>query len=80
VDATGNAYVTGTTTSANFPTVKALPRSPNNSCGAQAYPDVFVTKLNTNVVGAPSLAYSTYLGGDGVEIGAAIAADGAGNA
>jgi hypothetical protein len=52
VDANGNAYVTGSTTSSNFPTLNGLPGTSGS---------VFVTKLNTNASGAASLVYSTRL-------------------
>jgi len=58
VDASGAAYVTGTTTSTNFPTKNAFQSS---LAGGS---DAFVTKLNP---GGSSLAYSTYLGGSGNE-------------
>ena len=70
LDSQGNAYVTGDTTSANFPTLTPFQASNN---GGQ---DAFVTKISS--VG--SLAYSTYLGGSGNEHAAAIGVDSAGNA
>jgi hypothetical protein len=73
VDGTGNAYVTGDTFSSDFPTLGALQ-------GDQPGLDVFVTKLDTNASGTASLAYSTYLGGDSLDYGGAIAADGSGHA
>src|SRR5207249_4433543 len=54
VDGSGNAYVTGNTTSANFPTVNAL-----QSTWVGMYA-VFVSKLNPS---GSALVYSTYLGG-----------------
>jgi hypothetical protein len=71
VDGSGNAYVTGSTTSFNFPT--ANPLQPANGGG----PDAFVAKLNA---GGSALVYSTYLGGSGDDGGSGIAVDGAGNA
>lgn len=69
VDAGGNAYVTGRTTSANFPTASpAQAKYAGNDDG-------FVTKLSS--VGA--LVYSTYLGGSGNDDGLAIAVDPSGN-
>jgi hypothetical protein len=76
LDSTGAAYVTGSTTSMNFPTVSAFQ---STSGGNQ---DAFVTKIaNTG----SSLVYSTYLGGSGgtvgfPEAGSAIAVDSAGDA
>ncbi|MDQ0417200.1 hypothetical protein J2Z48_001372 [Croceifilum oryzae] len=71
LDTGGNAYVTGSTTSTDFPTRGAF--QPVNAGGQ----DAFVTKLNTSGSG---LVYSTYLGGSGVDVGSAIVVDGAGNA
>ncbi len=71
VDAAGNAYISGTTGSPNFPTAQA--RQPNLKGAA----DAFVAKLNA---AGNQLVYSTYLGGGGQETGAGIAVDGAGNA
>jgi hypothetical protein len=73
VDGAGNAYVTGVTTSTNFPGAGA---SPIQSTWRGSN-DVFVTKLNA---AGTALVYSTYLGGSGGEIGYAIAVDSAGNA
>jgi Beta-propeller repeat/Putative Ig domain len=75
VDGSGNAYVTGVTSSTNFPAAGPL-QSACNACNSVAT-DAFVTKLN--VVGS-ALVYSTYLGGTGIEVGRAIAVDSAGNA
>jgi RHS repeat-associated protein len=70
VDIDGNAYVTGYTTSTNFPTVN--PIQATNGGGR----DAFVTKLNS--VGS-AIIYSTYLGGDGNDVGNDIAVDISGN-
>jgi hypothetical protein len=73
LDAAGNAYLTGITTSANFPTtVGAFDTTPN---GGQ---DAFVTKLNPS--GSAPLDYSTFLGGVEFDSGNDIAVDTAGNA
>jgi outer membrane protein assembly factor BamB len=56
-DAAGNAYVTGYTTSEDFPTKSAL--QAQWRCG-DPYGDAFVAKLSPE---GTSLAYSTYLGG-----------------
>lgn len=73
VDAAGNAYVTGTTQSTNFPT--ANPLQPNNNSGS--LDDVFVTKLNA---AGNTLVYSTYLGGTGFDGGLGITVDASGSA
>jgi hypothetical protein len=72
VDGTGSAYVTGTTSSSNFPASVGVADTALG--GAQ---DAYVTKLDA--AGA-TLAYSTYLGGDGNESGGGIAVDGTGSA
>jgi len=56
VDASGNAYVTGFTSSTDFPTTAGAYRT--TSSGNE---DAFVFKLNSSGV----LVYSTYLGGSG---------------
>lgn len=72
VDSQGNAYVTGTTESLDFPTVNPI----SASRGAQ-YSDAFVAKLSP---GGTGLLYSTYLGGSSVDVGRAIGVDAAGHA
>jgi hypothetical protein len=73
VDAVGSAYVTGETSSTNFPTTAgAFDRSLNG------FRDVFVTKLNPT--GSAPLLYSTYLGGNLFQIGRGIAIDTTGSA
>ena len=73
VDSAGNAFVTGLTTSTDFPML-------NQYQTDQPAQDAFVTKLNTNASGAASLVYSTYLGGSGTDTGTGIAIDASGNA
>jgi len=72
LDASGNAYVTGWTSSANFPIVNAA----QATYGGGQY-DVFVTKLNPS---GTALVYSTYLGGSGRDMGYGIAVDASGAA
>ncbi len=72
VDGLGNAYVTGTTFSTDFPTVNPL-----QAAHGGGIDDAFVTKLNPT---GSALVYSTYLGGDGGESGTSIAVDSSGNA
>ncbi|HXG63648.1 MAG TPA: SBBP repeat-containing protein, partial [Blastocatellia bacterium] len=69
-DAAGNAYVTGDTRSADFPTRGAAQQALGGSS------DAFVTKLNPN----GALAYSTFLGGTGIDGGTAVAVDATGAA
>jgi hypothetical protein len=72
VDALGNAYVAGTTSSTNFPTT---PGAFQTTVGG--FEDAFVTKLNPTGSG---LVYSTYLGGSGQDFGRGVALDSAGSA
>jgi hypothetical protein len=74
VDSGGNAYVTGSTRSIDFPVTASAFQSQNFSVSDNA---VFVTKLNA---AGTALIYSTYLGGTGSNYGVAIAVDSTGNA
>ena len=87
VDGAGNAYVTGSTLSTDFPTAGALQGVYKGTSGQVPLPrfgtalflggDAFVAKLNPT---ATQLVYSTYLGGTGDDTGLGIAADASGNA
>src|SRR4029077_18681903 len=72
VDASGNAYVTGYTQSANFPTTVNAFQSASPGPG-----DAFVFKLNSS---GNALLYSTYLGGSDGDFAYGIAVDSSGNA
>jgi uncharacterized repeat protein (TIGR01451 family) len=74
VDSAGNAYVTGSTGSGDFPGVTASSFQPSNAGGPS---DAFVTKINA---AGSAIVYSTYLGGSDEEIAYHIAVDTAGNA
>ena len=74
VDSAGNAYITGSTSSTNFPIKNAFQ---NTNKGAQ---NVFIAKFDPALSGSASLLYSTYLGGSGDDEGGGIAVDSAGNA
>jgi hypothetical protein len=74
VNSAGNAFVTGLTTSPDFPTTKPVAKQPDYGGGAA---DAYVTKLNLT---GNALEYSTFLGGDGWEGGHSIAVDAADNA
>lgn len=71
VDTSGNAYVTGSTQSINFPTVGPLQATNAGSS------DVFVAKVNFS---GSALIYSTYLGGTEAEVGQCITVNSSGNA
>ncbi len=75
VDSSGNAYVTGYTVSASFPTTAGAYSTTYNSTNAA--PDAFVTKLSAD---GSSLVYSTYLGGSGSDVGQSITVDPSGEA
>jgi hypothetical protein len=71
IDANGNAYLAGTTSSTDFPTSgNAYQRNlpPGNTTGT-----AFVTQIDTTKIGAPSRIYSTYLGGATLDQAYAIA-------
>jgi len=76
LDEAGNAYVTGQTSSTDFPTTSNALQTVcgDGGCG---FGDAFVSKLNS--LGS-ALIYSTYLGGSGLDFGRGIAVDQAGNA
>jgi hypothetical protein len=79
LDSGGNAHVTGTTASSNFPTTvgayQTTPRAANQ---------FFYSRVNPNAGGTGSLLYSTYLGGSspagGRTVGGGIAVDSNSNA
>ncbi len=72
VDSEGNAYVTGETSSTNFPL--ASPIQGSFKWGSH---DAFVTKIDAS---GSTLSYSTYLGGSSNDKGYGIAVDSEGNA
>jgi len=72
VDATGNAYVVGSTSSSDFPTTVGAFDTTYNG-----FRDAFVTKLNP---AGSALSYSTFLGGFESDVGIDIAVDNTGNA
>src|SRR4051794_13421874 len=72
VDAAGQAYVTGSTMSGDFPTTAGAFRTVS-----PGFIDAFVSKLNA---AGTALVYSTYLGGDDSDRGHGIAVDANGNA
>jgi hypothetical protein len=76
VDSSGNAYVTGQTIWADFPTANAIQAACDlgSSC---SYGDAFVTKVNA---AGSALVYSTYLGGSNDDHGQGIAVDSSGDA
>lgn len=72
IDSGLNVYVTGDTTSHNFPVTPGALRTTHADVE-----DAFVTKLNAS---GNSVSYSTYLGGSSGDLGTGIAVNSAGNA
>ena len=72
VDGAGNAYITGITSTSDYPVTAGSYDTSFNGGG-----DAFVTKLDAS---GTVLVYSTFLGGDSKDEGTAIAVDSAGNA
>lgn len=65
IDAAGNAYVTGNTTSTN-PISDGFPANPNGyqkTSNSPGNPQFFASEINTTYSGKPSMIYSTYFGG-----------------
>lgn len=71
VDANGDIYLTGRTTSTNFPIVNAFQSTPSGETS------VFVLKLSGTSF---SLIYSTYLGGNGYQLASALSVTSSGQA
>ena len=69
LDASGNAFIAGQTTSSNFPTLNPL------QAALKGPQDAFVAEVN----GLGALLFSTYLGGSGTDTAAAIAVGGDGS-
>lgn len=79
VDAAGHAYVTGNTSSVNFPTTS---NAYDRTCGTDGTcngnkTDAFLSVFNTT---GSDLIYSTYFGGSDLDAADAITLDGAGKA
>ena len=70
LDSANNVYITGSTASSDFPMVKPFQGT---------YPGTFNTFLSKISSDGSSLSYSTYFGGNGSDIPAGVAVDGAGN-
>jgi uncharacterized repeat protein (TIGR01451 family) len=71
VDSAFNAYVAGTTVSADFPTLRPYQATLKGTS------NIFISKFNSVGTG---LYYSTYLGGSGTDVAAGVAVDGGFNA
>jgi hypothetical protein len=84
VDSAGDAYITGTTDSVDFPTQNGLPMADEGICPGAALGDCpgasFVAKFAHTGTGSFSLVYSTYFGGSGKTVSNSIAIDSLDNA
>ena len=74
LDSGGNSYVTGFTTSTDFPVTGPL--QPANNGGEKLGSDAFVAKLSAD---GSQVVYATYLGGSSDDAGNGIAVDGGGS-
>ena len=73
VDAKGNVYLAGTTSSADFPLLNTVQTQLGNGIGNRA--DAFVAEISAS---GSQLLYSTYLGGRWDESGVSVAVDASG--
>jgi hypothetical protein len=73
LDAAGNVYIGGTTTSA------ATFAQSGTRLGPTGGSDFFIAKINPSITGPSSLVYLTFIGGSGTELGGEIAVDSKGN-
>jgi len=75
VDTTGNAYITGSTSSTSWPNTTSSFQSSGYGGGAS---DAFIAKIGTQSGSTYPLTYFTYLGGSGADVGNAILVDSVG--
>jgi hypothetical protein len=75
IDAAGNLYVVGSTTSTNFPLGGTAYQ---NGLSGSAGTDAFFLKFNPANSGLDQMVYSTYLGGSDTDVANGVAVDAAG--
>ena len=76
VDGAGDAFVAGTTSSTNFPTIASTAYQSVPQAGSTGTSHAFVTELDP---AAATLKYSTYLSGNGTEVASGMTIDAFGN-
>ncbi len=79
VDASGAAYVAGTTASNDFPTTAGAFQTAHGGA-TDGSTDAFVVKIDPAAAGAASLVYGTFLGGPQAQFVLDVAVDGSGQA
>jgi len=72
VDAAASAYLAGSTTSTDFPIVQGTPPMPVFQATLNGAANLFVTKLDST---GSAIVFSTYVGGNGVDLPSGIAID-----
>jgi|GEM_PF-596992 len=78
VDKTGNAYITGYTSSCDYPLLNPLNMTSPirfNGSHIQKNRDVFITKIGSDQNGNATILLSTYIGGSADDFGRGIAVD-----
>jgi hypothetical protein len=80
VDGSGNACVTGWAGPGFLTTANAYQPGYAGSPGSSPSGNAFFAQINPSLSGTASLLYSSYLGGNGGDMGTGIALDGSGNA
>ena len=79
VDAAGDAFVAGTTSSPNFPTTATNAYQSVPEAGSTGTSHVFVSELNGGSNPASTLLYSSYLSGSGTDIASGMTIDASGD-
>jgi len=80
VGTNGNAFITGSTTSPDFPIILATALQNTNNVTGSQIGTAFLSRIDPSQSGVPSLVYSTYLGGSKEDAGLGVAVDFAFNA